>query len=75
VRAEGDLDFRGTLGVAKDVPVGFKAIRLQFDLDTEAEDKQMATLMRLTERYCVVHQTLSHAPDLSVSGGRREKGV
>jgi uncharacterized OsmC-like protein len=75
VRAEGDLDFRGTLGVAKDVPVGFKAIRLQFDLDTEAEDKQVATLMRLTERYCVVHQTLSHAPDLSVSGGRRKKGA
>ena len=66
VKAEGDLDFRGTLGVAKDVPVGFKAVRLHFDLDTEADDKQMATLQRLTERYCVVHQTLSHAPDLSI---------
>jgi len=67
VKAEGDLDFRGTLGVARDVPVGFKAIRLQFDLDSDADEKQLATLMRLTERYCVVHQTLSHGPDLTIS--------
>ena len=71
VRAEGDLDFRGTLGVARDVPVGFKAIRLQFDLATDAEEKQLATLMRLTERYCVVHQTLSRPPGLSLSYQRQ----
>ena len=57
VRAEGDLDFRGTLGVAKDAPVGFTAIRLSFDLDTDASEEQIATLLRLTERYCVVYQT------------------
>jgi uncharacterized OsmC-like protein len=67
VKAEGDLDFRGTMGVARDVPVGFKAVRLSFDLDTDADEKQKATLLRLTERYCVVHQTLSHSPALSVS--------
>ncbi len=66
IRAEGDLDFRGTLGVSKDVPVGFKQIRLQFDLDTDATEEQRANLIRLTERYCVVYQTLSHAPDMSV---------
>jgi uncharacterized OsmC-like protein len=71
VKAEGDLDFRGTLGVARDVPVGFKAIRLQFDLDTDAEDKQLATLMRLTERYCVVRQTLNGTAGLSLSYERR----
>jgi uncharacterized OsmC-like protein len=71
VRAEGDLDFRGTLGVARDVPVGFKTIRLQFDLATDAEEKQLATLMRLTERYCVVHQTLSRPPGLSLSYQRQ----
>src|SRR5438876_6191250 len=60
IRAEGDLDFRGTLGVSKDVPVGFKQIRLNFDLDTEASAEQIATLLRLTERYCVVYQTLDH---------------
>jgi uncharacterized OsmC-like protein len=59
VRAEGDLDFRGTLGVSKDVPVGFERIRLRFDLDTDATAEQVATLIRLTERYCVVYQTLS----------------
>ena len=59
IRAEGDLDFRGTLGVSKDVPVGFKEIRLNFDLDTDASEEQLATLLRLTERYCVVYQTLS----------------
>jgi uncharacterized OsmC-like protein len=60
VSAEGDLDFRGTLGVAKDAPVGFTAIRLSFDLVTEASQEQVATLLRLTERYCVVYQTLTH---------------
>ena len=60
VRAEGDLDFRGTLGVSKDVPVGLQQIRLQFDLDTDATEEQIATLLRLTERYCVVYQTLAH---------------
>jgi uncharacterized OsmC-like protein len=61
VRAEGDLDFRGTLGVAKDedVPVGFREIRLAFDLEHDADEEQLANLMRLTERYCVVFQTLS----------------
>lgn len=58
VFAEGDLDFRGTLGVAKDAPVGFAAIRLRFDLATEADEEQLATLLKLTERYCVVLQTL-----------------
>jgi uncharacterized OsmC-like protein len=71
VKAEGDLDFRGTLGVARDVAVGFKAIRLQFDLDTDAEDKQLATLMRLTERYCVVRQTLNGTAGMSLSYERR----
>ena len=66
IRAEGDLDFRGTLGVSKDVPVGFKQIRLNFDLDTDASEEQIATLIRLTERYCVVYQTLSHPPAISV---------
>jgi len=66
IRAEGDLDFRGTLGVSKDAPVGFKQIRLTFDLDTDATEEQIATLLRLTERYCVVYQTLSHPADISV---------
>jgi uncharacterized OsmC-like protein len=66
IRAEGDLDFRGTLGVSKDVPVGFKQIRLSFDLDTDASAEQIATLIRLTERYCVVYQTLSHPAEISV---------
>ena len=66
IRAEGDLDFRGTLGVSKDVPVGFKQIRLNFDLDTDASEEQIATLIRLTERYCVVYQTLSHPAEISV---------
>ncbi len=60
VHAEGDLDFRGTLGVAKEAPVGFTAIRLNFELDAEASEEQVATLLRLTERYCVVYQTLAH---------------
>src|SRR5216110_662199 len=66
ITADGDLDFRGTLGVSKDVPVGFKQIRLNFDLDTDATEEQRATLIRLPERYCVVYQTLSHAPEISV---------
>jgi uncharacterized OsmC-like protein len=66
IRAEGDLDFRGTLGVSKDVPVGFKQIRLHFDLATDANEEQIATLIRLTERYCVVYQTLSHSVEISV---------
>jgi uncharacterized OsmC-like protein len=66
IRAEGDLDFRGTLGVSKDVLVGFKQIRLDFDLDTDAGEEQVATLIRLTERYCVVYQTLNHPADISV---------
>ncbi|MBS1526304.1 MAG: OsmC family protein [Bacteroidetes bacterium] len=59
VRAEGDLDFKGTLGLSKEVPVGFKVIRLYFDLDTDAGEEQMAALKKLTERYCVVYQTLT----------------
>jgi uncharacterized OsmC-like protein len=66
IRAEGDLDFRGTLGVSKDVPVGFKQIRLHFDLDTDASEEQRANLIRLTERYCVVYQTLSHPAEINV---------
>jgi uncharacterized OsmC-like protein len=66
IRAEGDLDFRGTLGVSKDVPVGFKEIRLNFDLDTDASEEQLTALIRLTERYCVVFQTLSHPAKISV---------
>jgi uncharacterized OsmC-like protein len=78
VSAEGDLDFRGTLGVSKEVPVGFREIRLQFDLDTDATEEQVAYLLRLTERYCVVYQTLKNLPALSASvevpgeGGRDE---
>ena len=67
IRAEGDLDFRGTLGVSKDVPVGFKQIRLNFDLDTDATEEQHANLIRLTERYCVVYQTLNHPAKVEVS--------
>jgi uncharacterized OsmC-like protein len=67
VRAEGDLDFRGTLGVAKEAPVGFTAIRLSFELDTDASEEQMATLLRLTERYCVVYQTLAHPVPVAAS--------
>jgi len=69
VHAEGDLDFRGTLAVARDAPVGFTEIRLRFELDTEATPEQVATLLRLTERYCVVLQTLARAPALSVAAG------
>ena len=59
VHAEGDLDFRGTLGVDREAPVGFSDIRLRFDLDTTASEEQLATLFKLTERYCVVYQTLA----------------
>lgn len=66
VGAEGDLDFRGTLGVAKDAPVGFSEIRLRFDLDTDADPDKLETLRTLTERYCVVYQTLRNAPPVVV---------
>jgi uncharacterized OsmC-like protein len=67
VTAEGDLDFRGTLGVAKDAPVGFQRIRVHFELATDASEEQVATLVRLTERYCVVYQTLRQSPEMSIS--------
>ncbi|MGF1622631.1 MAG: OsmC family protein, partial [Rhodomicrobiaceae bacterium] len=67
VRAEGDLDFRGTLGVAKDAPVGFQAIRLFFDIAGDLTEEQRATLMKLTERYCVVYQTLRASPAIDVT--------
>jgi uncharacterized OsmC-like protein len=67
VRAEGDLDFRGTLGVAKDAPVGFREIRLRFDLDTDASEEQKRKLVELTERYCVVLQTIRRTPPVAVS--------
>ncbi len=66
VSAEGELDFRGTLGVDRDAPVGFRQIRLRFDLDTDAPDEEIETLVRLTERYCVVLQTLRGGPAVSV---------
>ena len=65
VSAEGDLDFRGTLGVAKDAPVGFQAIRLAFAIDSDAPQEKLDTLLKLTERYCVVYQTLAQKPALS----------
>ncbi len=65
VRAEGDLDFRGTLAVSKEAPIGFRAIRLRYILDTAASSEQLETLIRLTERYCVVYQTLASVPELS----------
>jgi uncharacterized OsmC-like protein len=67
VTAEGDLDFRGTLGVSKDVPVGFRDIRLRFDVETDADEAQRDLLLRLTERYCVVLQTLRNAPTISAA--------
>jgi uncharacterized OsmC-like protein len=72
VHAEGDLDFRGTLGVDRDVPVGFRSIRLRFELETDATDEQLDTLLRLTERYCVVFQTIASSPALAASWGRLE---
>lgn len=74
VRAEGDLDFRGTLGVSKEVPVGFLGIRLGFELDTDATPEQLATLCRLTERYCVVYQTLRQPPPIEISLNRQTAG-
>ena len=67
VRAEGDLDFRGTMGVDREAPVGFSAIRLFFELDTDAKEEQLATLRELTERYCVVYQTIAGTPALSTT--------
>ncbi len=67
ITAEGDLDFRGTLAVSKDVPVGFRSIQLAFDLDTDASAEQVQMLIRLTERYCVVYQTLAHPAELTIS--------
>ena len=67
VHAEGDIDSRGTLGIAKDAPVGFQRIHLRFELDTDASADQVATLVKLTERYCVIFQTLAHPPEMSVT--------
>ena len=67
IRAEGDLDFRGTLGVSKETPVGFRTLRLHFDLDTDATEDQVSALLRLTERYCVVYQTLRQPPAIVVT--------
>lgn len=66
IRAEGDLDFRGTLGVSKEAAVGFEKVRLYFDLDTDATAEEVAKLLQLTERYCVVYQTLRHPPEMAV---------
>jgi uncharacterized OsmC-like protein len=71
VLAEGDLDWRGTLGVSKEVPVGFSAVRLRFELDTDATDEQLAKLVQLTERYCVIAQTLRAAVPVTSTGARR----
>ncbi len=75
VIAEGDLDFRGTLGVKKDVPVGFEAVRLRFELDADATPEQLAKLMQLTERYCVVAQSIKPAPTLSGTLNSSEAGL
>ncbi len=72
VSAEGDLDFRGTLGVAKDAPVGFAQIRLSFDVDTDAPQDKLDQLLKLTERYCVVYQTLKSGPPVEVSLKRKK---
>jgi uncharacterized OsmC-like protein len=69
VRAEGDLDFRGTMSVDRDAPVGFKAIRLSFELDSDADEEQLASLLKLTERYCVVLQTLLGGPEVTTELG------
>src|SRR5262249_52371936 len=69
VSAEGDLDFRGTLGVARDAPVGFRAIRLRFDLESSAAPEQLDKLIQLTERYCVIYQTLRNSPAIEVTRG------
>ena len=75
VRADGGLDFRGTLGVLQEVPVGFQRIRVHFELDTDATDEQVSKLIALTERYCVVYQTLRQSPEISVSRGRNSPVV
>lgn len=67
VTAEGDLDFRGTLGVSKEAPVGFQEIRLHFEVDTEADEEELDALFRLTERYCVVYQTLQQSPEIEIT--------
>ena len=72
ITAEGDLDFRGTLGVSKEVPVGFRDIRLRFAIDSDASDQQIATLLKLTERYCVVLQTLRSSPPISAQMSRAD---
>lgn len=74
VVAEGDLDFRGTLGVSKETKVGFSAIRLRFELDTDASDERLATLLKLTERYCVIYQTLCNPPKIEVTQQRTRQG-
>lgn len=71
VRAEGELDFRGTLAVDREAPVGFRSIRLSFDLETDASEEELATLLKLTERYCVVFQTLTAPPELSAAIGTK----
>ena len=71
VEAEGDLDFRGTLGVAKEAPVGFAQIRLRFDLDTDAPQEKLDQLLKLTERYCVVYQTIRNGPPVEITLGRK----
>jgi uncharacterized OsmC-like protein len=73
IHAEGDLDFRGTLGVSKETPVGFQNIRLRFELDTDATQEQIATLLKLTERYCVVYQTLGRSPKMEISNSVRAR--
>lgn len=70
VRAEGDIDFRGTLAVSKDAPVGFRSIRVTFELETDASDEELDTLLRLAERYCVVYQTIAAAPRLAMDWTR-----
>jgi uncharacterized OsmC-like protein len=70
VRAEGDLDFRGTLAVSKDAPVGFRSIRLSFELESDASDTELDTLLRLTERYCVVYQTIAATPAVTATWAR-----
>jgi uncharacterized OsmC-like protein len=72
IKAEGDIDFRGTLGVEKSAPVGFKNIRLTFALDADADEEKLASLIKLTERYCVIYQTLKNSPDVKVSSNRGE---
>lgn len=67
VKAEGDLDFRGTLGVEREAPVGFRDVRLSFEVDGDLDEKQKATLLKLTERYCVVYQTLKSSPPVTVT--------